>query len=239
MTLTTNARVAGCGLLLYIAVGVTQLVVFGGTTAGDSAAARLANMARHAGDVRVDVVLGLLTCVIALTVGVALYAITREADADLAMLALLCRVGEGLIGAVPIPVTLSLLSQASTRGASATDPAAATDALGTLVLTAGGLNPIVAAIFFAVGSTIFSWLLVRGRIVPSRLAWLGFAASLLLVVGLPLRLTRVLTGPVTMLMWVPMAAFEIPLGVWLLVKGVATPGRIGIASDAGQDRPRV
>jgi hypothetical protein len=26
-----------------------------------------------------------------------------------------------------------------------------------------------------------------------------------------------------MLMWIPMAAFEIPLGAWLLVKEVATP----------------
>jgi hypothetical protein len=24
-------------------------------------------------------------------------------------------------------------------------------------------------------------------------------------------------------MWIPMAAFEIPLGLWLLVKGVARP----------------
>jgi hypothetical protein len=30
----------------------------------------------------------------------------------------------------------------------------------------------------------------------------------------------VLRGPVTQLMWLPMAAFEIPLGLWLLIKGV-------------------
>ena len=50
-------------------------------------------------------------------------------------------------------------------------------------------------------------------------------ASLLLLVGLPLQLAGVLRGTVTMLMWLPMAAFEIPLGLWLLVKGAAMPAR--------------
>jgi len=50
-------------------------------------------------------------------------------------------------------------------------------------------------------------------------------ASALLVVGLPLQLAGVLSGSVTQLMWIPMAAFEIPLALWLLIKGVAAPTR--------------
>jgi hypothetical protein len=45
------------------------------------------------------------------------------------------------------------------------------------------------------------------------------------VVGLPLQLAGFLAGPVTQFMWLPMAAFEIPLGLWLLIKGVAMPVR--------------
>jgi hypothetical protein len=224
VTRTTNARIAGFALLFYIAVGVTQMVVFGGTTAGEGPGARLASMAQHATDVRINVVLGLLTCFLALTLGVTLYAITREQDPDLAMLAMVCRVGEGVIGAVPIPMTLGLLSLATATGADAPDTAA-THALGSLVLTARSWNPVVAATFFTVGSTLFSWLLLRGRMIPAALAWLGVLASVLLLVGLPLQLAGVLRGTVTMLMWIPMAAFEIPLGVWLLVKGAAMPAR--------------
>src|SRR5512145_1368899 len=121
MTRTTNARLAGFMFLLYIAVGVTQMTVFGGTTAGEGTAAKLANMAQHTADVRVNVVLGLLTCFVALTLGVALYAITREQDPDLALLALICRVGESVIGGVFIPVTLGLLSLAMAAGANAPD----------------------------------------------------------------------------------------------------------------------
>ncbi len=67
---------------------------------------------------------------------------------------------------------------------------------------------------------MFSWLLLRGRMIPIGLAWLGVVASVLLVVGLPLRLVDVLDGAAVQLLWLPMALFEIPLGFWLLIKGV-------------------
>ncbi len=215
----TWARIAGFTFLFYIAVGIAQMIL-GGGIAGEDTAAKLASMAQHATDVRVVVVLGLLTCFAALVLAVALYAITREQDPNLAMLALTCRVGEGVIGGVYIPMTLGLLSLATASGASAPD-AAATNALGSFVRTAQAWNPTIAGTFFAVGSTLFSWLLLRGRIIPVALAWLGVLASILLVVGLPLQLAGVLHSPVTLLMWLPMAAFEIPLGLWLLIKGVA------------------
>ncbi len=75
------------------------------------------------------------------------------------------------------------------------------------------------------GSTLFSWLFLRGRLIPVPLAWLGVLASVLLAVGLPLQLVDVLGGTVVQLMWIPMAAFEIPLAFWLLIKGVAASAR--------------
>src|SRR5262245_22975465 len=220
MTRTANARIAGAMLLLYIVIGVTQMVVFSGAAAGANAAARLATMAQHARDVRVNVVLGLLTCIVALTLGVALYAITREEDPDLALLALVCRVGEGVIGGVVAPLTLALLSLAMIVEPD-TMSAGAANAIGTLVLAARSWNPVVSASFFAVGSTLFSWLLLRGRMIPAPIAWLGLVSSVLLVIGLPLQLAGVVGSPATELMWLPMAAFEIPLGLWLIIKGVS------------------
>jgi hypothetical protein len=44
-----------------------------------------------------------------------------------------------------------------------------------------------------------------------------------LVVGLPLQLARVLTGPVTQLMWIPVAVFELVVAAWLMIKGAAMP----------------
>src|SRR5207245_2678767 len=79
-------------------------------------------------------------------------------------------------------------------------------------------------IFFAVGSTIFSYLLLRGRMVPVSIAWLGVFASGLLVAGLSLQLAGFPTGPLTgYYQWLPALVFQIVLALWLLIKGVATP----------------
>ena len=84
---------------------------------------------------------------------------------------------------------------------------------------------MIGAPFFAVGSTLFCWLLLRGRMVPVPLAWFGVVASVLVVVGYPLQLAGFLRGPITsfMGMWLPMAVFEVTLALWLLIKGVAMP----------------
>ena len=221
MTRNTNARLAGFTFLFYIAAGIGSMVLFGRATGGEGIAAKLAGIAQHVSDVRITVVLGLLQCFSALVLAVTLYAITREEDPDLAMLALTCRVGEGLIGAIGIPSTLGLLWLATTAGASAPDAGAA-HALGAYLLRG---NMALTATFFAVGSTLFSYLLLRGRMIPIPLAWLGVVASVLLVVTLPLQLAGFLRGPITSFIWLPMLAFEVPFALWLLIKGVAEPAR--------------
>jgi hypothetical protein len=225
MTRTTNARIAGFAFLFYIAVGIGQMVL-GGAISASGTAARLALMAQHTSRVQVELLLTLLTSMTALTLAVALYAITRDEDRDLAILALCCRVGEGMLGMIAPMITLGLLWLATATEVGTT----VRDTPATLVLAGflrklGGWNTITAAMLFAIGSTIFSWLLLRGRMIPRLLAWLGVAASVLLVVLLPLELAGAVSGPVTKIMWLPMAAFEIPLGLWLLTKGVAPPAR--------------
>jgi len=215
MTRRNSARLAGFAYLFYIAVAFPSMVLMSRATSGDGMAAKLASIAQHATDVHVAAVLSLLSSCCALALAVSLWAITRDQDADLAMLGLTCRVAEGVTGAVSIPATLGLLWLAT----NAPDPASA-QTLGGFVLED---SPLVAASFFALGSTLFSWLLLRGRMIPVALAWLGVVASILIVVGLPLQLAGVLRGAVTQLMWLPMAAFEIPLGFWLVFKGVAPP----------------
>jgi hypothetical protein len=216
MTRRTNARVAGFTFLFYIAVAFPSMVLFNRATSGAGLAAKLAGIAQHASDLRLAVVLSLGGCFSALVVAVTLYAITRDEDPDLALLGLTCRVGEGLIGAASIPATVALLQLATATGSQAPD-SAATQALAAFVLEQ---TPLVSALFFAVGSTLFSWLFRRGRLIPVPLAWLGVVGSALLVVGLPLQLGGFLSGPMTQLMWVPVAVFELTLGPWLLIKGV-------------------
>jgi len=140
-------------------------------------------------DVLAGVLLTIVQCFCALILAVTFYAITRDQDRDVALLAMTFRVAEGVLGATGL----------STRST---------------------LNPMVGAMFFAAGSLLFCWLLLKGRLIPVPLAWIGVVASFVLVVFLPLELGNLFRGPLVNLMWIPMAAFEIPAGIWLLTKGV-------------------
>ena len=77
MTLTTNARLAGAAYLAYLVFGI------GGMAIGTASATAVS---------------GVMTSFCALVLGVTLYAITREQDRHLAMIAMLCRVLEAVPG---------------------------------------------------------------------------------------------------------------------------------------------
>lgn len=127
----------------------------------------------------------------AVVLALTLYVVTRVQGARLAALGMVSRLGEGMLGAI-VAITGIALSRPN----------------------------LVAATLFAIGSTFFCWLLLRGRMIPRVLAWLGVVASGILIVGLPLQLAGLLHGVITQLIWIPMLAFEVPGGLWLMVKGV-------------------
>jgi hypothetical protein len=224
MTRKTNARLAGFTFLFYIATGITSLVLFGQATGGaEGTAAKLAAIAQHATLVRLTVLLTLLTFVCAVVLGVTLYALTRDEDRDLALLALICRATEGVNAVAGAVATLRLLAVATASTAAAGTDAAAVNALGGLMLGQGGWTGNIGAICFVMGSTIFSYLFLRARSIPVPLAWLGLLASVLLLVALPLGLVGVIN--VSFFMWMPMLVFEVAFALWLIIKGVKPPNR--------------
>ena len=159
------------------------------------------------GDAHTRVLFGLVTQFSALVLGVTLYGMTREQDVDLAMLGLTCRVAEGIIGASLMPLSLAM-----TFGA--TSPPFA-----DVVTAIAPWNTALSALFFAVGSTAFCWLLLRGRLIPTALAWLGVVASALMVFSIPFQLAGLTTHNLMAITSLPIVLFELPLGVWLMTTG--------------------
>ena len=219
MTRTTNARIAGFTFLFYIAVAFPAIVIFDKATGGEGAQEPLQVVAGHLIEMRITAVLDLVSSFCALVLAVTLYGITRDEDRELAMLAFACRVGEGILAACPF-ATLALVWLAGSGA-----PDASSNTLATLLLKVGTWQSLSASILFAVGSTIFSFLLLRGRMIPVAIAWLGLAGSALTVFVLLLQLPGFVSGPITALMWIPVALFEITLALWFLIKGVAPPMR--------------
>jgi hypothetical protein len=95
-------------------------------------------------------------------------------------------------------------------------------------------------LFFGFGSTTYMYLLVRSRYIPKPLALLGLVGSALVAVFALARMlfpapsaaaSMAIRGlpPVALallgLLFVPILAFEILIGAWLLVKGVRRPDR--------------
>ena len=220
MTRTTNARIAGFTFLFYIAIGIASMVLFSHATSGaEDTATKLASIAKNASFVGIDIVISLLAATCALVLAVTLYALTRDEDPDLAMLALCCRLSEGVILFTIGPlISLGLLSVATVSTGAAGADAAAANAMGAVLFKMGGWVPIIPATSFAVGSTIFSYLFLRSRSIPVQLAWLGVLASILLVVVIPLQIAGFIKG--TWFIWIPMLVFEVTLALWLLIKGV-------------------
>jgi hypothetical protein len=223
MTRTTNARIAGFTYLFYAAIGLCLELLMHQARGGYSGAAMVARIGQYATNVRLSILIALLECLSSLVLGVTLYGITREEDHELAMLVLVCRVAEGVLGSVHnIPAYLGMLWLARAGGG---PDITTTNALRAFLLMPGASVPI-GSIFFAVGSLIFSYLLLRGRMVPVSIAWLGVFASGLLAVTLPLQLAGFSTGPLTgYYQWLPALVFQIVLALWLLIKGVAATAR--------------
>jgi len=213
MTRTTNARLAGFTFLAYITTGIASMLLFGQAAAGAHAAAKLASIANHVTAVRVSAVLTLLTFFEAVVLAVTLFTLTRDEDLDLAILAMCCRVGEGVLGAMSAVTTMQLLPVAAASATSAAPDTAAATVLGASLLDPSGASATIGGTCFAVGSTLFAYL------------WLGLVASVLLVVALPVQLAGFLPASLAWLIWMPMLAFEVTLALWLLVKGVAVPSR--------------
>jgi len=231
MTRKTNARLAGVMFIFYIVTGIASMILFGRVTSGaEGTAAKLASIAQHSTTVRVTVLLTLCGFVSAVALGVTLYALTRDEDRDIALLALCCRVTEGVIAVTAAVSTLQLLAVATMSTAATAPNAAAVNALGGLLLQ-GGLSATIAATCFVIGSALFSYLFLRARSIPIPLAWLGLLASVLLLIALPLELAGLIRVP--FILWMPMLVFELAFALWLLIKGGAMPAGRTLTANAG------
>ena len=225
---TRNARLAGITLLFYYAASLGDTFLFAQASNGNGTASRLASIAQDAGQVRLTIVLTLLTVLCALILAVTLYALTRDVDPELALIALTCRVVEGALNVVPPATRLALLAIATASATAASADAASLQTQAALLLKAGGLSTTVGATIFAVGSVLFSYLFLKGRSIPAPIAWLGVIGSLLVIPLFPLSSMWPVSGAVVWLISMPLIIFELALAFWLIIKGVSPKTVSGI-----------
>jgi hypothetical protein len=216
MSSAINARVAGIAFLIYIAAGIASLVLTQAAGGSGDVQMRLASMAENVALLRYAALLDLLCAFCAFTLAVTFYALTSAHGASLAMLAMVFRLVEGVLVTTSLSDSLGILWLAG----GSDESSGVIHVLASYVMRS---EVTLTSTFFAAGSLLFAWLLLRGRLIPAPLAWLGVFASLLLLIVLPPQLVGVLSHPMLAAVWLPMLLFEVPLGIWLIVKGVRRP----------------
>jgi hypothetical protein len=227
------ARVAGFTFLLYIAVALAESMLFDSAVGSGIASAKLAHAQANALMLRTAAVLSLIAVLCALVLGVALFVVTRDYDFHLALFGLAGRLAEGVMGIVYALPALGFIS--AVQATNGVEPGAEAEIVVAMLLAVRHDAVIFSATCFAAGSAAFSVLLLWGRAIPNALGLLGLLASAGLLIALPIQLAVDARGPATLLIWLPMLAFELVLAVWLLVRGVEpVAARVGTpAAGAG------
>ena len=221
------ARVAG---FLYVATNVTATLGFmikSGVAVRGNAAATVANLAASGNLYRSSLALELVTVAGVIPLVVGLYVALRPVAPNLALLAAFWRLMENAVLAV---LTLgSFLALALVARSPALGDPQAMPALVAALLYVHTYGFQIGFLFLGLGSTLFSWLWWRSRMIPRWLAGLGlFASALMAVVALAIIVEPGVYATVTMAYMAPMGLYEIGLGLWLLIRGI-DPERVSAA----------
>ncbi|MHC4986104.1 MAG: DUF4386 domain-containing protein [Planctomycetota bacterium] len=214
------ARVAGLAYILVIVIGAlgVGLLIESNIVPGDDAAT-VKNIRANELLFRIGVAGEVVMFVLVVLLSLALYVILETVDRNLALLALLWRVGEAIIGGGVAVISGLIPLLLLNRGASL--EAEQLQTLVGLFLDVGNAGLDVVLIFIGVGGTVFCYLFFKSRYVPRILAAWGMLTYLsMLVVAVVSILTPNLPETIKMVVYAPGGLFELVFGLWLLVKGV-------------------
>ncbi len=150
----------------------------------------------------------------------ALYVTLKPVDKLLAQIAMYWRLGESFIGGAGMIfgfVKLGLYTSPQSLGALGTDQS---QALVDLTRHAGFAAYNISAIFFSIGSILFSYLFFKSRYIPRILSAFGVFASVMVTIMCFASLIFPERAATLQYGWAPMAIAEVTTGFWLLLKGV-------------------
>ena len=219
------ARVAGWIYLVAMALSMfTQVYVPAKIVVAGDVAATARNIIAFDGLVRLGIVVDILIFVSDVVIAWAFYELLEPVDGGLARLGAFLRIADASVLAA---VTLNGL--VSVRLLSGVDYLQGLDrpqleSLARLFISVRGTGLYIGFVFLGAGSTLFAYLLFKSRYVPRVLSGWGMFASPLLAVGaLATLLSPWFAANLSMPSMAPMFFYEVPLGLWFLIKGVRAP----------------
>jgi len=214
------ARVAGLAYIAVILLGIfsvsyidTNIVVPGND------AATVSNIMANELRFRISFLSEIVMYVLVVLLSLALFVILKSANRNLALLALLWRLGEAIIGG-----SVAVLSGFVPLLILKHEAAFETEQLQSLVglflgVRKAGLDVVL--IFIGFGGTLFCYLFFKSKYIPRILSvWGMFTYLSMLILAMTSILIPNLSETVKMAFYAPGGLFEIIIGLWLLVKGI-------------------
>jgi hypothetical protein len=169
--------------------------------------------------------------VLVVLLSLSLYVILKTVNKNLALLALLWRLGEAIIGGgVTVLGGLVPLLFLHREAAFETEQLQALVGL-FLNVRSAGLDVVL--IFIGMGGTLFCYLFFKSKYIPRILAAWGMLTYLsMLLLAFASILLPDLSETIKMAFYAPGGLFEITIGLWLLIKGINVEQWKGRASES-------
>lgn len=214
------ARLAGLMYLVVLAADIAGLVLDSVVAGSGTFGERTQRIIASEGLYRVALTFALVGSLSTILLAAGLYVTVRPVDGNLALIALLFRTGESVVGAVGIAISFAVLQ---TRLAARDASAFSADQLGALAsLFSAAPSGEIAAIFFSLGSTIFFYVFWRSTLIPKALSAWGIFASLSYAALWFARLILPESSGLTLYGSLPALIAELSTAFWLLIKGIKT-----------------
>lgn len=230
------ARIAGLAYIVIIAIGVVaEGVVSSALVVEADPSATVANIAAHPMLFRGSAFAVLVLYVLVLVLSVALYEVLRSVDRSIALLGLVFRSAEGIVGVCTVLFSLLVLQLTTGEGASEI-ATAARHALAWSFLDARAASMDVVLLLIGIGGTAYCYLFYRSHHIPAWLAGWGVVTYLsMMVLATVSFLFPDHPGWLEAVFYGPGTVFEVLIGLWLSIKGV-DPSRAGAGSLAARSR---
>jgi Domain of unknown function (DUF4386) len=216
------ARVAGVIYLSAMALSIfSQVFVLDRLIVQGDARATADNIVASEGLFRLGIAIDVIIAASDIVIAWAFYELLKTVDRSLALVGALLRVADGAILAVTAfgaLLTLRLLSGSDYLRAF---DSSQLQSLARLSVSLRGSGFYVAFVLLGLGSAVFAHVLFKSRYVPRLLAGWGVFASCVLALGsLAVILSPRFADNASLIYMLPMFFYEVPLGLWFLIRGV-------------------
>lgn len=214
------ARVAGLAYVVVIMLGIFSVsYIDSNILVPGNDAATVDNIMNNELRFRISIASEIIMYALVVLLAHALYVILKTVNKNLALLAMLWRIGEAVIGA-GVAVLTGFIPLLLLNGKAAFEQDQLQSLVGLfLQLRSAGLDVVL--IFIGMGGTVFCYLFFTSKYVPRILAIWGMITYLsMLTLALVSILSPSLPESVKMTFYAPGGLFEIIIGLWLLIKGV-------------------